>query len=323
MPLLEVEGLKKYFPVYKGAFKKLSGYYKAVDDISFSLDKGETFGLVGESGCGKTTVGKSILRLLEPTGGQVVLDGKEITAMNAKQLRSMRKDMQIIFQDPYSSMDSKMRIADIVAEPIREHGLAKGAQCREMVEELLHKVGINSREINKYPHEFSGGQRQRIAIARALAAKPKLIVCDEPVSALDVSVQAQILNLMSDLQEEMNISYLFIAHGMPVVQHISHRVGVMYLGHLVETADSAEIFKSPLHPYTRALMSAVPIPDPSKKGKRELLKGEIPSLMENTKGCLFAGRCSHCMKQCHEEAPVLREVSPGHNVACHLYAAQP
>ncbi len=322
MALLEVNNLKKYYPMYSGVMKRLTGYYKAVDDISLSIDAGETYGLVGESGCGKTTVGKSILRLIEPTAGKILLDQREISAMNARELRAERKNMQIIFQDPYSSMDPKMRISDIIAEPIREHKLAQGAELRSMVEDLLKKVGIDSREMSKYPHEFSGGQRQRIAIARALAAQPKLIVCDEPVSALDVSVQAQILNLMSDLQKEYGISYLFIAHGMPVVQHISHRVGVMYLGHIVETADSLEIFRNSLHPYTKALMSAIPIPNPAIKKTRKLIKGEVPNLINTPRGCLFAGRCEHCMKKCHEISPSLLTVAPGHQVACHLFTEE-
>lgn len=322
MALLEVYNLKKYYPMYSGALKRLTGSYKAVDDISFSIDAGETFGLVGESGCGKTTVGKSILRLIEPTAGKILLDGKNISEMNPKQLRAIRKDMQIIFQDPYSSMDPKMRICDIIAEPIKEHKLARGADCRRMVEELLGKVGINRREMAKYPHEFSGGQRQRIAIARALAVQPRLIVCDEPVSALDVSVQAQILNLMRDLQQELKVSFLFIAHGMPVVQHISHRVGVMYLGHLVETADSIEIFKHSAHPYTKALMSAIPVPDPTAHKQRILLSGEVPSLVDVPKGCLFANRCTHCTAHCRQEAPALREIAPGHRVACHLFGGE-
>ena len=322
MALLEVNNLKKYYPMYSGVMKRLTGYYKAVDDISLSIDAGETYGLVGESGCGKTTVGKSILRLIEPTAGKILLDQRDISAMNDKELRAERKNMQIIFQDPYSSMDPKMRISDIIAEPIREHKLAQGTGLRSMVEDLLKKVGIDSREMSKYPHEFSGGQRQRIAIARALAAQPKLIVCDEPVSALDVSVQAQILNLMSDLQKEYGISYLFIAHGMPVVQHISHRVGVMYLGHIVETADSLEIFRNSLHPYTKALMSAIPIPNPAIKKTRKLIKGEVPNLINTPKGCLFAGRCEHCMKKCHEISPSLLTVAPGHQVACHLFTEE-
>lgn len=322
MALLEVYNLKKYYPMYSGALKRLSGHYQAVDDVCFTIDAGETFGLVGESGCGKTTVGKSILRLIEPTAGRIIMDGHEISTMNPKQLRAARRDMQIIFQDPYSSMDPKMRICDIVAEPIREYKLARGMECRRMVEELLNKVGINGYEMTKYPHEFSGGQRQRIAIARALAANARFIVFDEPVSALDVSVQAQILNLIHDLQDELGVSYLFIAHGMPVVQHISHRVGVMYLGHIVETADSVEIFKNSLHPYTKALMSAIPNPDPIRHRQRILLSGEVPSMVNKPKGCLFANRCKNCSQKCHEFEPRLQEVAPRHHVACHLYSKE-
>ncbi len=319
MPLVEVSNLKKYYPMYSNMFKHLTGYFRAVDDVSFSINKGETFGLVGESGCGKTTVGKSILRLIEPTDGKVILDGKDVTAMSAQELRNARKNMQIIFQDPYSSMNPKMCISDIVAEPLREFKIASRKECRHMTEQLLNKVGINAYEMNKYPHEFSGGQRQRIAIARALAVQAQFIVFDEPVSALDVSVQAQILNLIHDLQDELGVSYLFIAHGMPVVQHISHRVGVMYLGKLVEIADSMEIFHHPLHPYTQALISAIPNPNPTQHGKRILLTGEVPSLINKPNGCLFANRCSHCQKKCHDNLPALTEVSPGHLVACHLY----
>lgn len=319
MALLEVTGLKKYYPVYSGMLKHLDGYYKAVDDISFTIDAGETFGLVGESGCGKTTVGKSILRLIQPTAGIIKLDNKQISSLSATELRKARKDMQIVFQDPYSSMDPKQRIQDIIAEPIKEHKLAQGRECVEMVEDLLNRVGLNSKEKNKYPHQFSGGQRQRIAIARALAAQPKLVVCDEPVSALDVSVQAQILNLMCDLQRDLGISYLFIAHGMPVVQHISQRVGVMYLGRIVECADSVDIFHHSLHPYTKALMNAIPIPDPKNRKERKLIKGEVPNLMNLNKGCLFAGRCEYCTNKCKEETPKMIEAGPGHMVACHLY----
>lgn len=320
MALLEVTGLKKYYPVYSGVMKRLSGYYQAVDGVSFSINAGETFGLVGESGCGKTTVGKTILRLIKPTDGKIVLDGKTVSEMSDRELRVVRKDMQIIFQDPYSSMNPMMRIEDIIAEPIREHRLATSkVECRSMVEDILIKVGINCKEMSKYPHEFSGGQRQRIVIARALAARPKLIVCDEPVSSLDVSVQAQILNLMSDLQNELGVSYLFIAHGMPVVQHISHRIGVMYLGKLVEIADSLEIFRNPLHPYTKALMSAIPIPDPTVVKNRILLKGEVPSLFNKPEGCLFANRCQNYTDKCRNTQPKLKEVLPGHQVACYLF----
>ena len=319
MALLEVEHLKKYFPVRKGLLKKVVGQYKAVNDVSFSIEAGETFGLVGESGCGKTTVGKSILRLIEPTEGVVRLEGRDITAMGARELIGERKNMQMIFQDPYSSLNPRMTVRALIAEPLQEHKLVSSrAECTERVKEILHTVGLNARDIEKYPHEFSGGQRQRIMIARALAVSPKVVVCDEPVSALDVSVQAQILNLMQDLQEKMGVSYLFIAHGMPVVQHISHRVGVMYLGNLVEVASSEEIFANCLHPYTQALMAAIPNPDPDARAKRMIVKGEVPNLINPPPGCLFSNRCPHCTQQCRECAPQLREVAPGHQVACHL-----
>lgn len=318
MALLEVEHLKKYFPVYGGAFKKVTGYYKAVNDVSFSIEAGKTFGLVGESGCGKTTVGKSILRLIEPTEGVVRLDGKEITAMGKEELRRARKDMQIIFQDPYSSLNPRMTVEALIGEPLKMHKLvSSNTECRENVKDILNMVGLNPQDIEKYPHEFSGGQRQRIMIARALAVNPKMVVCDEPVSALDVSVQAQILNLMQDLQERMGLSYLFIAHGMPVVQHISDTVGVMYLGRMVEVADNMEIFSNCQHPYTQALMSAIPNPDPDNHTERIKLEGEVPSLVDIPQGCLFSNRCPYCQDICKQCVPTLREVAPRHLVACH------
>lgn len=320
MELLRVENLKKYFSVSKGKFARKTEWYKAVDDVSFSIGAGETFGLVGESGCGKTTVGKSILRLIEPTAGEVYLEGRNICRMNKNELRAERKNMQMVFQDPYSSLDPQMRIMDIIGEPLRVHKLASGkGERQDEVERLLKMVGLNPLEAKKYPHEFSGGQRQRIAIARALAVKPKLIICDEPVSALDVSVQAQILNLMQDIQDQTGVSYLFIAHGMPVVQHISDRVGVMYLGKMVEITDYAEIFEHPQHPYTKGLMSAVTIPDPDVPYKAVKIKGEIPDLTADAKGCLFCGRCPECRQICKETVPVLKEIAPGHAVACHLF----
>lgn len=318
MTLLEVKNLKKYFPVKKGIFKKTVGFYKAVDGVSFNINYGETFGLVGESGCGKTTVGKSILRLIEPSEGTVLIEGRDICAMTKEKLRAERKNMQIIFQDPYSSLNPRMTIEDIISEPLREHKIARGAECLRRVRDILATVGLSSLEMRKYPHEFSGGQRQRIAIARALAVNPRLIVCDEPVSALDVSVQAQILNLLKSLQKELGVGYLFIAHSMPVVQHISHRVGVMYLGKLVEVADSSQIFTNCLHPYTKALMSAIPTPDPKADKKRIILKGEVPNLMNPPPGCLFSNRCQYCTQLCKDTAPELKEVKPGHYVACHL-----
>ena len=321
MELLNVEHLKKYFPVTKrDGLRVRTEWYKAVDDISFRIGKGETFGLVGESGCGKTTVGKSILRLIEPTGGNVRLEGNELIGMNRNELRSQRKNMQMIFQDPYSSLDPQKRIVDTIGEPMKVHKLVSGkGELYDEVEKLLLMVGLNPQEARKYPHEFSGGQRQRIAIARALAVKPKLIVCEEPVSALDVSVQAQILNLMQDIQEQTGVSYLFIAHGMPVVQHISDRVGVMYLGKMVESTNAIDIFENPRHPYTKGLMSAVAIPDPDIVHNSAALKGEIPNLTGDVKGCLFCGRCPECKKICQEQAPELKEIEPGHMVACHLY----
>lgn len=317
MALLEVEHLKKYFPVREGLLRKTTGYYKAVNDVSFSIEAGETFGLVGESGCGKTTVGKSILRLIEPTEGVVRLDGQDITAMNPRELREQRRKMQIIFQDPYSSLNPRMTVQALIAEPLLEYRVISKAECKERVEQILYTVGLNGKDMQKYPHEFSGGQRQRIMIARALALHPKLIVCDEPVSALDVSVQAQILNLMQDLQEQLDVSYLFIAHGMPVVQHISKRIGVMYLGNLVEVSDSDEIFYHCLHPYTKALLSAIPNPDPDKPNDFNVVRGEVPNLIDPPAGCLFSNRCPYCTQQCKESAPGLREVAPGHFVACH------
>ena len=318
MNLLQVKNLKKYFPIRAGFLKRTVGFYKAVDDVSFSIEKGETFGLVGESGCGKTTVGKSILRLIEPTGGSVQIEGREITKMKPEELVRERKNMQIIFQDPYSSLNPRMTVFRLISEPLMEHKIVSSKQeCREKVSEILHTVGLDNRDIEKYPHEFSGGQRQRIMIARALAVNPKIVVCDEPVSALDVSVQAQILNLMQDLQEQLGVSYLFIAHGMPVVQHISKRVGVMYLGKIVEIATSEEIFTHCMHPYTQALMEAIPNSDPDNRAVRNIVKGEVPSLINPPPGCLFSNRCSKCTERCKEICPELREVNTGHYVACH------
>lgn len=318
MKLLEVNHLKKYFPVRAGFFKRTVGYYKAVNDVSFSIDAGKTFGLVGESGCGKTTVGKAILRLIEPTDGIVKIEGRDITKMNAAQLVRERKNMQIIFQDPYSSLNPRMTVQRLIAEPLLEHKLvADKKEGTERVKEILRTVGLDVRDIAKYPHEFSGGQRQRIMIARALAVSPKIVICDEPVSALDVSVQAQILNLMQDLQQKLGVSYLFIAHGMPVVQHISDRVGVMYLGNMVEVADSEELFEHSLHPYTRALIESIPNPDPNLRAKREIVKGEVPSLVDLPPGCLFSSRCPLCTEKCRNECPRLHETGPGHYVACH------
>ncbi|MEA5014341.1 MAG: oligopeptide/dipeptide ABC transporter ATP-binding protein [Candidatus Limiplasma sp.] len=316
--LLDVRHIRKYFPVKKGSLTGEAKYVKAVEDISFTIGKGETFGLVGESGCGKSTVGRLVLRLIEADQGQVLFEGRDILKVNKKELLALRKDIQIIFQDPYGSINPRMTAGQSIGEPILEHRLLPKEQVPGRVRELLHVVGLNESDGDKYPHEFSGGQRQRIAVARALAMNPKLIVCDEPVSALDVSIQAQILNLLSDLQAKFGIAYLFIAHGMAVVQHISHRVGVMYLGSLVEQADSSEIFENCLHPYTRALMSAVPVPDPEFVMDRIPVTGEIPSPVNPPSGCRFHTRCPYCADRCRREVPELREVSPGHFLACHL-----
>lgn len=317
MALLEVKNLKKYFPVKSGTLKRVIGHYKAVDDVSFSINEGETFGLVGESGCGKTTVGKSILRLIEPTAGEVLFNGVDVCSLDNKTLRQYRRNMQIVFQDPYGSLNPRMNIGDIISEPMKKHGVAKGAEALKRTKHLLDVVGLSTKEIEKYPHEFSGGQRQRIAIARALSLNPKLIICDEPVSALDVSVQAQILNLLHDLQAEYNLSYLFIAHGMPAVRHISHRVGVMYLGKLVEIANRDDIFDNNLHPYTKALMSAVPITDPDVPKELIAIAGEVPDLMNPPDNCRFCTRCPYADEKCRSEMPELREVVAGHWVACH------
>ncbi len=319
-PLLEVQGLKKHFPIKQGILGRTVGYVYAVDGLSFSIKQGETLGLVGESGCGKSTAGKSILRLIEPTAGTIRLEGVDITHISRRELRPYRREMQIIFQDPYSSLNPRMSAGSIVGEPLLIHGIAKSRKEREeRTAALFKKVGLRPDQMNNYPHEFSGGQRQRIGIARALALNPKLIIGDEPVSALDVSIQAQVINLLVDLQKEFNLSYLFIAHDLAVVEHISHRVAVMYLGKVAELTDKKTLFASPLHPYTEALLSAVPVPDPkAKKGKRIILAGDVPSPMNPPKGCTFHTRCPYVMERCKVEVPDLREVKPGHWVSCHL-----
>ena len=315
--LLEVRDLKKYFPVTGGFLKKTVGWVKAVDGVDLTIGTGETFGLVGESGCGKTTVGKLVLRLIEATSGDIRFQGRNIRDLDKKELRALRKEMQIIFQDPYGSLNPRMNIGDIVAEPLRWHRLVDESQVNSRVCKLLDMVGLNGKDMSKYPHEFSGGQRQRIVIARALAVQPKLIVCDEPVSALDVSVQAQILNLLKDLQEQLGMAYLFVAHGMPAVRFMSDRIGVMYLGKLVEVADGEALFEEQLHPYTKALMSAIPVADPDRVSKRTVLSGDVPSPVHLPKGCRFQTRC------CRIEEPPLRQVRPGRLVACHLVAETP
>ena len=318
--ILEVKNLKMYFPVGGGFLsRKPVGYVKAVDDVSFTVKRGETLGLVGESGCGKTTTGRCILQLYKPTDGQIIFNGEDLTKLNSKKMRAKRREMQVIFQDPYSSLNPRMTAGNIIGEPLIVHGLVKGKQeYREKVSELLTNVGLNPYMADRFPHEFSGGQRQRIGVARALSVSPSFIVADEPVSALDVSIQAQIINLLEDLQERFNLTYLFIAHDLSVVRHISDRVGVMYLGHLVEMADRNEIYRNPLHPYTTALLSAVPIPDPVLDAQRErvMLSGEVPSPLNPPSGCVFHPRCPMVTDDCSRVLPELREVEPDHDVAC-------
>ena len=320
--ILEVTDLKMHFPVGSGLLsRKPTGYVKAVDGVSFTVKRGETLGLVGESGCGKTTTGRCILQLYKPTAGKVKFDGQELTELNTKAMRAMRREMQVIFQDPYSSLNPRMTAGNIIGEPLIVHGLVKGKQeYREKVAELLANVGLNPYMADRFPHEFSGGQRQRIGVARALSVSPKFIVADEPVSALDVSIQAQIINLLEDLQEQFNLTYLFIAHDLSVVRHISDRVGVMYLGHMVEMADRNEIYRNPAHPYTKALLSAVPIPDPVLDAQRErvLLAGEVPSPLNPPSGCVFHPRCPVANDSCSLHLPELREVEPDHHAACLL-----
>ena len=318
--LLEVKDLKMYFPVSSGMlFQRTTAYVKAVDGISFTVRRGETLGLVGESGCGKTTTGRCILQLYKPTAGQVIFEGQDLTQLKTKQMRAMRREMQVIFQDPYSSLNPRMTAGNIIGEPLIVHGLVKGkAEYREKVADLLQNVGLNPYMSDRFPHEFSGGQRQRIGVARALSVSPKFIVADEPVSALDVSIQAQIINLLEDLQSQFNLTYLFIAHDLSVVRHISDRVGVMYLGHIVEMADRNEIYRNPIHPYTKALLSAVPIPDPVLDAQRErvMLAGEVPSPLNPPSGCVFHPRCPIVTEDCSRVVPELREMGPGHQAAC-------
>ena len=309
--MLDVNGLVKHFPIDR-ADKVL----RAVDGVSFDIRRGETLGLVGESGCGKSTVGRCILRLYEPTDGQIVFENKDITHTSSREMRNLRRDMQIIFQDPYSSLNPRLNILAIVSEPMTIHGLGNKAERRDRVASLLEKVGLDPAYMNRYPHEFSGGQRQRIGIARALALEPKLIVCDEPVSALDVSVQAQVVNLLQDLQSELGLTYLFISHGLAVVEHISDRVAVMYLGKIVEIAAAGELYSNPLHPYTKALLSAIPIPDPKQKRDRIVLTGDVPTPIDPPSGCRFRTRCPWAIEDCAQIVPELREIRPGHTAAC-------
>ena len=317
-PLLTVQHLKKYFPIHRGVLGRAAEYVKAVDDVSFTVKRGETFGLVGESGCGKTTAGRAILRLHEPDSGSIRFDGADLLSLGKQELRRKRRDMQIIFQDPYASLNPRMTIRTIVGEPFAIHGIASGSERETRIADLLKTVGLDSSVMNRYPHEFSGGQRQRIGIARALALKPKFIVADEPVSALDVSIQAQIINLLADLQQQFGLTYLFISHAIPVIEHISTRIGVMYLGKLVEVGTSRQICTSPEHPYTQALLSAVPIPDPAAKKQRVVLRGDVPTPINPPPGCRFHTRCPIAVDRCKTEEPQLRQIEDGRDVACHL-----
>lgn len=319
VPLVRVESLTKYFPIKAGVMQRKVGDVKAVDGVSFDIKHGETLGMVGESGCGKTTVGRTILYIYRPTSGEIYFDGIALSSVNNKQLRQMRRRMQMVFQDPYASLNPRLTAGEIVGEPLEIHKLARGADRRKKVAELFDLVGLSKEFINRYPHEFSGGQRQRIGLARSLALTPELIVCDEPIAALDVSIQAQIVNLMEELQKELNLTYLFIAHDLSMVKHISDRVLVMYVGKIMELANRDDVYESPLHPYTKALLSAVPIPDPEYelRRKRIILSGDLPSPAQPPPGCRFHTRCPLTEEQCMITEPLLREVTPGHLVACH------
>ena len=317
--LLKVSNLKKHFPIRSGMLGKESGSVKAVNDVSFEVFEGETLGIVGESGCGKSTTGKTLMRLIEPTDGTIEFDGKNITTLSKKEMRKARRDIQMVFQDPYASLNPRHKIRKILEEPLIVHGIGNAKEREEKVEKYLNIVGLSSYHADRYPHQFSGGQRQRIGIARALMTNPKLIIADEPVSALDVSIQAQVLNLMKELQEDLKLTYIFIAHDLGVVRHISNRVGVMYLGGMVELAQSESLYEEPLHPYTKALLSAVPIPDPDFEREQIILQGDIPSPSNPPTGCAFNTRCPYATKSCREKNPTLQEVKPGHFVACHLY----
>lgn len=320
-PLLEVKNLTKFFTVKNASLGKEKQLLKAVDDVSFTIEKGKTLGLVGESGCGKTTAGRTILRLYEPTAGEALLDGQDIFKLKGAGLQEARKKMQMIFQDPYASLNPRMTVGDIIAEPLDIHGLFKGKASTDRVHDLLRQVGLLPEHAGRFPHEFSGGQRQRIGIARALAVEPRFIICDEPISALDVSIQAQVVNMLEELQDKMGLTYLFIAHDLAMVRHISDKIAVMYLGRLVELADANELYKNPLHPYTKALLSAVPIPDPriEIKKQRIILEGDVPNPVNPPEGCRFKTRCRYVKPECHLKQPELKDVGAGHQVSCYLY----
>ncbi len=320
--LVRVENLKTYFPIRRGILSRVVGHVKAVDNVSFHIKKGETLGLVGESGCGKTTVGRTLLRLIEPTAGRIYFDGVDLMALGGRALRKMRRRMQIIFQDPYSSLNPRMTVLDIVGEALVIHGLARGLEREDKVKSLLERVGLDARYVNRYPHEFSGGQRQRIGIARALALSPDFIACDEAVSALDVSIQAQVINLLMDLREEFGLAYLFIAHDLSVVRHISDRIAVMYLGEIVETAGADDLFDRPLHPYTQALLSAIPVADPTRKAKRIVLEGDVPTPIDPPSGCHFHPRCRFAEDICSRVNPGVTDAGSDHTFRCHVAARE-